>query len=193
MVLVVALIFVKYLVVPGFLIISLWTGSFASKASWLVSTLGSAAYIAYIVLTGAWDWVSYYLRVGLPVAFLGAADGLPDENAPHPDPENPAGNHVVVRCAQQGVDVLLAHVMNGSVAVKPGQSVEVGQFLGRVGNSGNSSEPHLHIHAVKTGSGSVLDGEGVPIRFDGRFLVRNSLVLRQRRPPPEIAPVVQEP
>lgn len=85
---------------------------------------------------------------------------------------------MVIRCAKQAVDVLLAHMMNGSVAVKVGQNVEVGQFLGRVGNSGNSSEPHLHIHAVKAGSGSVLDGEGVSVRFDGRFLVRNSLIIR---------------
>lgn len=41
--------------------------------------------------------------------------------------------------------------------------------VGAVGNSGNTTEPHLHIHAEK-------DEEGIPIRFDGRFLVRNNLV-----------------
>jgi len=64
----------------------------------------------------------------------------------------------------------------GSVAVKRSERVGEGQPLGRMGNSGNTSEPHLHVHAVKTGSGSVLEGEGVPIVFDGRFPVRNGLV-----------------
>lgn len=74
--------------------------------------------------------------------------------------------------------MVLAHMMEGSIAVTEGQTVDEGQPLGRLGNSGNTSEPHLHIHAWRTGSGSMLEGEGVPIRFDGRFLVRNSLVFR---------------
>jgi hypothetical protein len=45
-----------------------------------------------------------------------------------------------------------------------------------MGNSGNTSEPHLHVRAVKTGSGPVLEGEGVPVLFDGRFPVRNGLI-----------------
>ncbi|WP_082415822.1 peptidoglycan DD-metalloendopeptidase family protein [Numidum massiliense] len=47
--------------------------------------------------------------------------------------------------------------------------MQVGQFIGHVGNSGNTSEPHLHIYAEKA-------GKEVPIRFEGRFLVRNSLI-----------------
>jgi murein DD-endopeptidase MepM/ murein hydrolase activator NlpD len=60
-------------------------------------------------------------------------------------------------------------MQQGSVAVAEGDVVREGQLLGTVGNSGNTSEPHLHIHAEK-------DGEGVPIRFGGRFLVRNNLM-----------------
>ena len=105
-------------------------------------------------------------------------DGLPEHDPPDTDRVNAAGNHVVVRCAEHDVDVVLAHMQEGSVAVERGQSVEEGQVIGRLGNSGNTSEPHLHIHAVRTGSGSTLDGEGVPLLFDGQFLVRNSLVIR---------------
>lgn len=107
-----------------------------------------------------------------------ARDGESDHRGVGTDRENPAGNHVVVRCSgeDRGVDVLLAHMERESVAVERGERVEEGQLLGRLGNSGNSSEPHLHVHAVATGSGSVLEGEGVPILFDGRFLVRGSLV-----------------
>lgn len=50
-----------------------------------------------------------------------------------------------------------------------GENLQKGQKIGLVGNSGNTTEPHLHMHAEK-------DGVGVPIQFDGRFLVRNSLV-----------------
>jgi hypothetical protein len=59
----------------------------------------------------------------------------------------------------------------------PPRGFPLGLFiLGKVGNTGNTSEPPLHVHAVRTGSGTTHDGEGVPIRFDGRFLVRNSLI-----------------
>lgn len=105
-------------------------------------------------------------------------DGLPDLTPPEADGEHLAGNHIVVRCGEDDVDVVLAHMMEGSIAVTQGERVEAGQVIGRVGNSGNTSEPHLHIHGVRTGSGSTLDGEGVPLLFDGRFLVRNSLVFR---------------
>ena len=57
-----------------------------------------------------------------------------------------------------------------------GDSVAAGQALGRVGNSGNSSEPHLHIHAVRAGTGSALDGEAVALTFGGRFPVRGSII-----------------
>jgi hypothetical protein len=106
-----------------------------------------------------------------------AVTDLPDHIPPATDRERVAGNHVVVAC--QGSEVLLAHMRNGSVAVHVGESVQAGQMLGRVGNSGNTSEPHLHIHAVRAGSGGVLKGEGVPILFDGEFPVRNTTVKRR--------------
>ena len=56
----------------------------------------------------------------------------------------------------------------GSVAVDEGDRVAVGDRLGAVGNSGNTTEPHLHIHAV-----DATKGMGVPISFDGRVPVRN--------------------
>lgn len=103
---------------------------------------------------------------------------LPDHNPPDTDTVNLAGNHVVIRCSTGNVDVVLAHMMEGSVLVARGEQVQTGQPLGLVGNSGNTSEPHLHIHAIRTGSGSTLDGEGVPILIDGHFLVRQSLLRR---------------
>lgn len=57
------------------------------------------------------------------------------------------GNHVIVR-HEDGTVAVYAHLRRGSVAVKPGQRVEVGDQLGEVGNTGNSSEPHLHVHLM---------------------------------------------
>jgi len=76
------------------------------------------------------------------------------------------GNHVVISC--QKVRVTLAHMIPGSIQVKETEIVIRGEPIGRVGNSGNSSEPHLHIHAEK-------EGKGIPIHFKGRFLTRNHL------------------
>lgn len=98
-----------------------------------------------------------------------AVDGLPDQPIGKLDPKNKAGNHVIVRC--RDLDVLLAHMQRGSVTVRPGATVRTGQPLGRVGNSGNTTEPHLHVHAER-------NGVGVPVTFNGEWLVRNGVVRR---------------
>jgi len=56
-----------------------------------------------------------------------------------------AGNHVMIE-TNDGYIVFLAHLKNGSILVKEGQKVETGQKIGVVGNSGNSTAPHLHIN-----------------------------------------------
>jgi len=48
--------------------------------------------------------------------------------------------------AEEGFIVFLAHMRCGSLAVREGQHVHTGQFIGQVGNSGNSTAPHLHIN-----------------------------------------------
>lgn len=58
-----------------------------------------------------------------------------------------AGNHVVIQ-TQPGVFVALCHFRNGSLAVTTGQGVDVGDRLARCGNSGNSTEPHVHVQAI---------------------------------------------
>lgn len=45
-----------------------------------------------------------------------------------------------------GDHVLLAHLLQGSVAVEPSQRVTYTSFLGSVGNSGRSTVAHLHMH-----------------------------------------------
>lgn len=59
-----------------------------------------------------------------------------------------AGNHVVLRVGSDGPYVLLAHLRAGTVPVGPGDVVTVGQQIGECGNSGNSTEPHVHVQAT---------------------------------------------
>lgn len=103
-----------------------------------------------------------------------AADGLADLIPPSTDRKNTKGNYVVLRCRSLNVDVLLAHLQNGSVQSRIGETVGRGQEIGRVGNSGNTSQPHLHLQANS-------NGQAVPMTFSGRFLVRNDLVRGERR------------
>jgi hypothetical protein len=104
-----------------------------------------------------------------------AVDGLADRPPPERDPAHPAGNHIAIESA--GATIYLAHLMQGSLLVRAGDRVRAGQPLGRVGNSGNTTEPHLHVHAERGPYPGRFSGRpGLPIRFGGRFLVRNDRV-----------------
>lgn len=105
-----------------------------------------------------------------------AVDGLPDLPPPERDVEHLAGNYVVIVC--QDVSVLMAHMQKGSLTVRAGDTVTTEQVVGRVGNSGNTTEPHLHIHAVRGSAGNMFEGEGVPMFFEEKFPARNTLFVR---------------
>lgn len=57
------------------------------------------------------------------------------------------GNHVVIRL-DDATFALLAHLQRGSAAVRAGQRVAAGELVGRCGNSGNTSEPHVHVQLM---------------------------------------------
>jgi hypothetical protein len=101
-----------------------------------------------------------------------AAEGdWPDFRVPQEDPVNRLGNHVILHCGEAWI--VLAHMRKGSVTVAPGEGVVTGTLLGEVGNSGASTEPHLHIHAQRPGTAEApIAGEPLALRIDGRFLVR---------------------
>ena len=73
------------------------------------------------------------------------------------------GNHVMLDLGG-GFFAFYAHLQHGSVTVSPGDHVKRGQRLGKLGNSGNTSAPHLHFHIM--GSPSVLGANGVPYVID---------------------------
>lgn len=74
----------------------------------------------------------------------------------------PEGNHVIID-HENGEFSMLAHFKEGSIIVSVGDIVVKGQELGKAGNSGNSSEPHLHYQLQTTANPE--DGEGLPAQF----------------------------
>jgi Peptidase family M23 len=101
-----------------------------------------------------------------------AVDGLPDMVVPRVDRSHLAGNHVILRCGN--VEILLGHFQNGTVQVRVGQQLRIGERIARVGNSGNTSEPHLHINAQLPGTVTApFAGAPIPIRIERHYLVRN--------------------
>jgi murein DD-endopeptidase MepM/ murein hydrolase activator NlpD len=74
------------------------------------------------------------------------------------------GNHIVLDLGG-GRYAFYAHLQPGSLKVKVGDRVTRGQVIGLVGNSGNSTEPHLHFH-ISDGV-SPLGSEGLPYILDG--------------------------
>ncbi|MEZ0090150.1 M23 family metallopeptidase [Streptacidiphilus sp. EB129] len=106
---------------------------------------------------GAVDRLDSYLAYGAKVyapcdgRVVSAVDGVEDQ-VPGVIRYGPLyGNHVFIDTGAETVK--LAHLRPGTVAVTPGQSVRTGDLLGEVGNSGNTTEPHLHIHAEREGVG----------------------------------------
>jgi Peptidase family M23 len=98
----------------------------------------------------------------------GDIDGGPVDLA---SPTARAGNYALIRCGQ--FDILLAHFRNGSLRVAPGDLVRAGHPIATLGSSGASDMPHLHIHAQRPGTATApFSGEPVPMRIDGRYLVR---------------------
>ena len=99
------------------------------------------------------DWLGYGAKIHSDAAgtVVSAVDGRPD--APINDlpvapfvhsPDEFPGNHVIVKIGE-GEYAFYAHMQPGSVRVKPGQQVRTGEVLGLLGNSGNSTNPHLHF------------------------------------------------
>jgi Peptidase family M23 len=94
-------------------------------------------------------------------------DGLPDQV---PGQESPGltidelgGNHVIIDMGE-GRFALYAHMIPGSIVVEKGQFVRAGEELGRLGNSGSSTAPHLHFHIMDRPH--PLKSVGLPFVFD---------------------------
>lgn len=74
-----------------------------------------------------------------------------------------AGNHVVIQDAASGAFVTLVHLRRGSVRVRTGEVVALGQVVAECGNSGNSTQPHVHVQV--TNSSDFATATGLPVAF----------------------------
>ena len=96
---------------------------------------------------------------------------------------NKNGVNFVIIDHLNGEFSVLVHLKKGSIIVAVGDTVVKGQEIGKVGNSGNSTQPHLHYHLTTSQS---LDGSGIglPIQFlnyyeDDEFVDRGEPVRGQ--------------
>jgi hypothetical protein len=109
------------------------------------------------------------------------ADGFSDLASETLQERYPAGNYLAIACDTQ-ITVVVAHLQRGLFS-KVGDRVNKHTELGLVGNSGNSTEPHLHIHAISgiatTDQEALFTGNGIPLQINGNYLYKNS-VLRLR-------------
>ena len=74
-----------------------------------------------------------------------------------------AGNYVTIRLPE-GPFVLLAHLQAGSIRVCVGQEVVEGEQIANCGNSGNSTQPHVHMQAMDSADVSVAQGVAIAFR-----------------------------
>ncbi len=112
-------------------------------------------------------------------------DGIP-ENVPHRNKlavelslANIAGNNVVEDIGD-GHYVGYAHFRPGTITVKTGDAIKRGQVIGKLGNSGNSSEPHLHIQICD--GPSFLICNGVPMRYRDMMMSKYSIEKQGEKP-----------
>ena len=98
-------------------------------------------------------------------------DQVPGELPPGMTLEEADGNHVVLDLGG-GKYALFAHLKPGSVKVKAGDTVKRGQVMGIVGNTGNSSAPHLHFHVMD--GPSTLGSNGLPYLIDSFDLIEKA-------------------
>ena len=103
---------------------------------------------------------------------------IPDESIGSLNALSPAGNFVVINSGN--ARVVIAHFQCNSVVVRAGDKVAAGQVIGRVGNSGNSTEPHLHVHATTSSDDSteavLYRGCPLPISINGLRPLRGDYI-----------------
>ena len=74
-----------------------------------------------------------------------------------------AGNHLIIAARDSDAFIALVHLRSGSVGVRVGEQVVTGQPLAECGNSGNSTQPHLHVQAMD--SLDLATARGIPMQF----------------------------
>jgi hypothetical protein len=121
------------------------------------------------------------IRAPAKARVIEAVDGLPDQPPGTMDAAHPAGNHVMLDLGR-GEYALLAHFRPGSVRVLAGEHIGADAELGRCGNSGHTTEPHLHFHlqdGPRYGAANGLPAQFVDYVADGERVARGEPVRGQ--------------
>lgn len=135
------------------------------------------------------DYGSYGKPVLAPVAARVhySVDGEPDETPGiSSNVKEPFGNCIVLVLGT-GTYLVLAHLKPGSILVHAGDHVSEGQPIGLCGNSGNTSEPHIHIHHQRQDPKHfpINFAEGLPLYFrdhDGPAMPEGGVDVREGKP-----------
>lgn len=95
------------------------------------------------------DYYAFGKKVAAPAdgKVVKAVNGIPDNPPGEMNESNPAGNFLVLEHGRNEYS-LLAHFKKGSIRMQEGDQVQRGQILGLCGNSGNSSEAHIHFQVM---------------------------------------------
>lgn len=89
--------------------------------------------------------------------------------------EQPFGNYVILDHGNEEFSYLV-HFKHQSIVVKQGDKIKQGDLLGLVGNSGHSSEPHIHFHVAD--SPDPMNSKSIRINFSGkRNLIQGDFVI----------------
>lgn len=99
------------------------------------------------------------------------AEATPHVVTPDQTFEQLGGNYVIIDIGG-GNFAFYAHMVPGSASVKIGDKVTRGQIIGRLGNSGNTTEAHLHFHVTR--APLPLSSDNVPFEID-RFTLAGTL------------------
>jgi len=105
-------------------------------------------------------------------------DGVPDNLPGSMNPYVAVGNCIIIQHTERRFSVL-AHLQPSTCRVKAGSRVRQGQTIGRCGNSGNSSEPHIHFHLQDTAT--LQDGLGITPYFQTVHVARRGTSTCKRR------------
>lgn len=140
--------------------------------------------------TAVTDFYSYDENIYAPAdgRITEVMDGIQSDVMGNMDKDHPGGNYIIIDIGNEKY-VYFGHLINGSITVEEGQPVTAGTLLGRVGNSGYSTHPHIHMHVQNK---PVSDPEGritYPFRFAKMrrnrlivwHVVRNGALLRGDR------------
>jgi hypothetical protein len=135
-----------------------WVLIDSSHRAWIGDPTRLSSYLSY----------RQPLIAAAPGRVVATHDGVANNPPQGPLPGSPpikdfAGNYASIRIGPRRY-LLYAHMVPGSVRVRPGQQVRRGQVIGLLGNSGNSSTPHLHFQVSDRPGFAPVDS--LPFVFD---------------------------